>query len=147
MGKINAKRVMIIFVVAIGVFYISLQSYELLLHFLMLPISESIANGVHVPLSEATALGENFRIAFKIASFTTVIVAIWLISIRIGVSFIIGLCISYVMVRYGLFDLWNNDATFSMEKYVNHLMLFMLFVGAIFSAIFYKIKKGNNNGN
>ncbi len=145
MGNINAKRVMIIFVVAIGVFYISLQSYRPLLHFLMLPLTESIASGVHVPLAEATALGENFRIAFKLASFTTAVAVILLISIGIGFSFIIGLCISYVMVRYGLFDLWNNDATFSMEKYVNHLMLFMLFVGAVFSGIFYKIKKGNKN--
>ena len=135
MGKINAKRVMIIFVVAIGVFYISLQSYGLLLHFLMRPISESIASGVHVPLVETTALGENFRIASKLALLATVTAVILLINIRIGFSFIVGLGIAYLMVRYGLFDLWNNDATFSMEKYVNHLMVFMLFVGAVFSGI------------
>jgi len=144
MGKINAQKVIFIAILTIGVFYVSLRFYEPILQFMMVPISEAIARGSNVPLMEATALGERFRIALKIALYISSIFIVIIVYKRIAIFFVVGGFVAYSCVLYGVFDVWNNGTVFSMEKYVNHLLIFMIFTGIILSVILRKIA-GNNN--
>lgn len=143
MSKTKAKIIAII-VLTIGIFYISLLFYEPILQFMIAPVSEMIVKDPSKPYIATASLGANFGIAWEIALYISIIFVMMVAYRRVAISFIFGGVFAYICILCGFFNIWNNGTAFSMEKYVNHLLIFMLFTGIILSLVLHQLA-GNNN--
>lgn len=147
MLRINSKRLFSILLATILTFLLALKFYNPLLYFLTIPLRETILSGLDVPLITTSALGEQFRISFKIALFVSLLFAILFTTKEIIISFISGVLIAYILVRFFIFkwfiiiNVSEKEKWFTMEDYIGYFILFMCCIGVIFSSIIYTKKR------
>ncbi len=147
MARISSQKLFLILLVAIVVFFVSLQFYNSIIYFFVMPLTEAISDGVDIPLMTTYALGEKLRTSFKIALFISLISVMLFTDKRIMISFIVGVVTAYILVGFVmfkwliLFSVWTDKKMFSMEDYIGYFILFMIFTGAVFSGVAYKQKR------
>ena len=151
MHKVKYQKSFLIVSMVLIVFFSTFHFYNVIVSFLIMPLNDAIAGGIDLPLTETSRLGERFRIAFKVALFMSFISGIFFLNKRTIISFMMGILLSYMIVKFLIFkefiffSIWSDRIIFSIEDYISYFIVFMIFLGLIVSSIVYKTKKEVSN--